>query len=535
MSNVGLKKNLETMGVFSTVTEELKNLYYKRLLPVEKHHSFQHFHSPSLDDADFDNKPMILIMGQYSTGKTSFIKYLIEQDFPGSRVGPEPTTDCFTAIMHGKTEGIIPGNALTADPKKPFRNLNTFGNKFLNRFQCAQLPNQILENITFIDTPGILTGAKKITRGYDFPAVLGWFAERVDRIILLFDAHKLEFSDELTRAFRALRGHEDKLRVVLNKADSVESQQLMRVYGSLMWSLGRVFLTPEILRVIIGSFWSEPRRVSVHSQLFELEEEDLLADIRNLPHNAALRKLNDLVKRARKVRAHAHIISYLKQEMPTIFCKENKKYDLIYQLPLIFTKIQQQCRVPAGDFPDCSKMQEKLLGHNFTKFKTLKPIHMVSLEELLSTDIAKLMPLLYQQNVRETLPGVFDGDFLGTFKPVYKKDPFQEVTIGDDGSERENREWVLGKDKPKYDEIFYSLGPNNGKLSSAKVREWMVRSQLPNSVLSQVWNLSDVDCDGMLDDEEFALAIHLIEVKREGHTLPRELPSYLVPPSKYLH
>lgn len=61
-------------------------------------------------------------------------RYLIEQDFPGSRVGPEPTTDCFTALMCGDVEGIIPGNALTVDPKKPFRNLNPFGNTFLNRY-----------------------------------------------------------------------------------------------------------------------------------------------------------------------------------------------------------------------------------------------------------------------------------------------------------------------------------------------------------------------------------------------------------------
>ncbi|XP_013873049.1 EH domain-containing protein 2 [Austrofundulus limnaeus] len=524
----------KTLGDVNMVTEELKNLYYKRLLQIEKYYSFHHFHSPSYEDADFDNKPMVLVMGQYSTGKTTFIRYLIEEDFPGSRVGPEPTTDCFTALMYGEKTQTIPGNAITVDPKMPFRNLDPFGNSFLNRFQCVQMPNQVLESISIIDTPGILTAAKrKLSRGYDFPAVLRWFAERVDRIILLFDAHKLDFSDELTRAFGALHSYEDKLRIVLNKADRVDSQQLMRAYGALMWSLGKVFRTPEILRVYIGSFWSEPRLSCDHYQLIELEEEDLLADVRNLPRNAAVRKLNDLVKRARLVRAHAHIIGYLKQEMPTIFCKESKKHNLIYQLPVIFTKIQQQHRVPAGDFPDCTKMQEKLLGQDFSKFKTLKPSLMASLDKLLSTDVAKLVPLLQlQEEKKKPLPSVLDGEFLGTFRREhFRQDPFKEIR-DDESSEVDFEEWAVEKFKPKYDEIFYNLSPRDGKLSGTKVKEWMTTTLLPNSVLAHIWRLADVDKDGMLDNDEFALAMHLIEGKLEGHWLPKELPSHLVPPSK---
>ena len=145
----------------------------------------------------------------------------------------------FIAVMHADQDGVIPGNALVVDPKKQFRPLSKFGNAFLNRFQCSNTKSEVLKGISIVDTPGILSGEKQRTdRGYDFIGVLEWFAERVDRILLLFDAHKLDISDEFKRSIEALRGHDDKIRIVLNKADMVDHQQLMRVYGALMWSLG---------------------------------------------------------------------------------------------------------------------------------------------------------------------------------------------------------------------------------------------------------------------------------------------------------
>jgi len=93
-------------------------------------------------------------------------------------------------------------------------------------------------------------------------------------------------------------------------------------------------------------------------------------------------------------------------------------------------------------------------------------------------------------------------------------------------------EWVIEKDKEKYNEVFLTLTPVDGKITGAAAKAEMVKCKLPNSVLGKIWKLADIDRDGMLDEDEFALAMHLINIKLDNHDLPTTLPPHLVPPSK---
>ncbi|CAH2310815.1 epidermal growth factor receptor substrate 15 isoform X1 [Pelobates cultripes] len=91
---------------------------------------------------------------------------------------------------------------------------------------------------------------------------------------------------------------------------------------------------------------------------------------------------------------------------------------------------------------------------------------------------------------------------------------------------------VKVEEKSKYDAIFDSLIPANGFLSGDKVKPVLLNSKLSVEVLGRVWELSDIDRDGLLDRDEFAVAMFLVYSALEKEPVPMSLPPALVPPSK---
>eukprot|EP01038_Epipyxis_sp_PR26KG_P005497 gene5497-7609_t len=513
------------------VIEELKRLYKTKILPLEQLYRYDLFHSPPLSDAEFDSKPQVMLLGQYSVGKTTFIRYLLGRDFPGQRIGPEPTTDRFTAIIDGPDERIIPGNALAVSHDMPYRGLERFGVSFLNRFEGAQLPNPVLRNITLIDTPGVLSGEKqRVARGYDFCQVCAWFAARADLIILLFDAHKLDISDEFRNAIDSLKGNDDKIRCILNKADQVDRQRLMRVYGALMWSLGKVIKSPEVLRVYIGSFWDQPLMYDDNAQLFEMEEKDLMRDLKDLP-----------LKRVRIAKVHAYIISHLKEQMPMLMGHKKKQEQLIEGLSGQFRSVLKKFNLAPGDFPDINDFQTKLREHDFSKFAVLKQRLIDEVENVLGSDFPRLMealprsldsyggpesiltppnnnPLIYptNNNIKASSSGAIMED----------NNPW-----GDDEGTNDGSSWPLNDYIPTYTPQFNSI-EKNGLVSGGAAKGIMAASGLPVATLRKIWDLSDVDKDGFLDLYEFVIAMFLIEMVKNDTECPSRLDDDMIPISK---
>lgn len=490
---------------YPVVLKALKTIYGKKMLEIEKKYLFDEYWMQALRSSDIDAKPMVLLLGQYSVGKTSFIQFLLKRKFPGMRVGPEPTTDRFVAVMWGDDEQVVPGNALSVDPDAPFGQLNRFGSNFLSRFEASQCPAPILKNITLIDTPGVLSGEKqRLGRNYEFTEISEWFASRSDLILLLFDAHKLDISDEFKEAIESLKGNDDKVRVVLNKADSITVQQLMRVYGALMWSLGKVVKTPEVMRVYIGSFWDKPYQNDDMAKLFKQESKDLVDDLLSLPRNSAVRKVNELVKRARLLRVHMLIIGHLRGKMPMLFGKEAARDEMIKNLANEFGEIAKIHKVSPGDFPNVQKMQENLRGKNFSDFESYNEKYHQQINDVLHKDLPQLLKAIQPPKEEKV-----------------ELNPFAvEAWAVDDNT------------FSCYKEIFESLKPQLGNISANVARDVLMNTGIPVDALRKIWELSDFEKNGKLDLEEFALALFLSENVKKGIPVPDVLPLTFIPPAK---
>ncbi|OBZ75406.1 EH domain-containing and endocytosis protein 1 [Grifola frondosa] len=91
---------------------------------------------------------------------------------------------------------------------------------------------------------------------------------------------------------------------------------------------------------------------------------------------------------------------------------------------------------------------------------------------------------------------------------------------------------VTAAEKASADRLFDGLDTQKkGYIEGDVAVPFMLQSGLPEDVLAQVWDLADLNNDGRLTRDGFAVAMHLIQRKLTGKDIPASLPPTLIPPS----
>ena len=104
-------------------------------------------------------------------------------------------------------------------------------------------------------------------------------------------------------------------------------------------------------------------------------------------------------------------------------------------------------------------------------------------------------------------------------------------------SQTTDTDWAITpKDKMQFDGVFASLDKvGRGFITGEEAVGFFGNSKLPEDILAQIWDLADINAEGRLNRDEFAVAMHLIRQQRGSQTdrgsLPVTLPANLIPPS----
>lgn len=97
--------------------------------------------------------------------------------------------------------------------------------------------------------------------------------------------------------------------------------------------------------------------------------------------------------------------------------------------------------------------------------------------------------------------------------------------------------WLISPtDKSRFDQVFATLDRSNrGFITGEQAVAFFSNAKLPEEILAQIWDLADINSEGKLNRDEFAVAMYLIRQQRGSKDgrgiLPPTLPPALVPPS----
>jgi hypothetical protein len=292
--------------VMEQFADRIREYYNDPLVPLATQFMFRR--PPTV--GELRRPPQVLLLGNHSSGKSTFVNHLLGAEV--QKTGVAPTDDGFTIITHGPVETDLDGHSVVSNPDLPYEGLRHFGDQLVSHIRLKLRPAELLRSVTLIDSPGMIDEAKAENgRGFDFPGVVRWFAERADLVMVFFDPDKPGTTGETLQVFReSLGGIDHKLLIVLNKMDQFHNlHDFARAYGALCWNLGKVIPRKDLPMIYNTYVPLEGKPKSgLRMDDFDKARNDLIEELRRAPTRRMDNQITQMAGFAERLRLHASVI-----------------------------------------------------------------------------------------------------------------------------------------------------------------------------------------------------------------------------------
>lgn len=192
--------------------------------------------------AGLDTPLLVTVMGEFSSGKSSFVNAFIGGDV--APTGITPTTATINVVKYGHDRR---GQIFFADSKREtvllpwaelfahLRQLSADAAREIDRVEIS-VPLPQLEKINIVDTPGL----NSILPEHE--ATARAFIARADAVVWVFTANQGGKSSE-RKALQSIRNEGKRVLGVLNKADQLSASEITEVQEFIGTSLGELVET----------------------------------------------------------------------------------------------------------------------------------------------------------------------------------------------------------------------------------------------------------------------------------------------------
>ena len=182
---------------------------------------------------------LVVVVGEFNAGKSSFINALLNTD--KLEEGVTPTTAQINLIRYGETESV---------------------SAIENWGQMVKLPNELLESVSFVDTPGtnaVITEHEVLTR---------WFMPRADMVLFITSADR-PFSESENQFLQSIQDWGKKTVLILNKIDLLQTSDEKQQVIDFVKSSAEKALKVEIPVIPVSSRQAKKARSSMSHELWQ--------------------------------------------------------------------------------------------------------------------------------------------------------------------------------------------------------------------------------------------------------------------------